>query len=235
MTIKTLIHKISNRWKKLRLQPIRVFCFHHVCENFDESSMHSGDWVNIEAFQQMVEDIRENDAEFISLSEAYRHICSDWIRRKKYAVVTFDDGYESLHEILPWLESKRIPVTLFINGKYLDGVSYREKSSERYLTKEDVFSMKSPLLEIAHHGWEHVDMSVMSESQFVDSIDMNEAVLQKHPRFVPFLAFTYGKCSEMNLKVLKQKNIIPVLTNGGKNYNDNQFIDREIKYVPGKW
>ena len=39
---------------KLRLQPIRVYCFHHVSERFDGSTMYRIDWMNIDAFKQAI-------------------------------------------------------------------------------------------------------------------------------------------------------------------------------------
>ena len=119
---------------KLRLQPIRVFCLHHVCAKFDVESMNACDWMEIEEFKQHVAALQKNGVKFISLKDAYHHICEDKVRCKKYAVLTFDDGYASLKEILPWLEKQMIPATLFINGKYLDGKSYRKNPKERYLT-----------------------------------------------------------------------------------------------------
>ena len=45
MTLHTILHKLQNRWKKLRLQPIRVFCLHQVSDEFDPSQMWECDWV----------------------------------------------------------------------------------------------------------------------------------------------------------------------------------------------
>ncbi len=41
--------------------------------------------------------MQKGGVEFISLTEAYEHICNDNIRCKRYAVLTFDDGYTSLY------------------------------------------------------------------------------------------------------------------------------------------
>ena len=108
---------------KMRLQPIQVYCKHHVCAAFDAESMIACDRMNIAEFKAKIQAMRKEGVEFISLKDAYRHICKDRVRCKKYAVLTFDDGYASLKEILPWLEEQKIPATLFINGKYLDGKS----------------------------------------------------------------------------------------------------------------
>ena len=133
--------KIRRKLKKLFLQPIRVFCLHHVCEIYDSESMYPCDWMELVKFKQKINALRVQGCHFISLKEAYTHLKNDLFRKKKYVVLTFDDGYKSLTEILPWLEEQNIPVTLFINGKYLDGKSYHDVEKESYLTYNELFSL----------------------------------------------------------------------------------------------
>ncbi len=172
--------------------------------------------------------MQEGGVEFISLTEVYKHICNDWFRYKKYSVLTFDDGYATLKELLPWLEEQRIPATLFINGKYLDGKSYRKNPKEQYLTKEEIFALTSPLIEIGSHGWEHTDASKISTEEFIQSIAQNVELLQTHPHFIPFHAYTWGRHNGMTDIILQSKNIIPVYMDGMKNYNNQHIIHREL-------
>lgn len=219
-----LLHKIT----KLRLQPIHVFCMHHVSNAFDAESMNKGDWMQIDDFKRKVLTLRENGAEFISLTEAYNKITNDKWRNNKYAVLTFDDGYASLKEILPWLDEQHIPATLFINGKYQDGKSYRKNPNEKYLTREELFALTSPLIEIGSHGWEHTDASKMSVNEFKLSIEQNIELLHAHPCYIPFHAYTWGKHNGMTDIILQSKNIIPVYMDGMKNYNNQHIIHREL-------
>ena len=55
---------------KLRLQPIRVYCMHHVCAKFDGESMNKGDWMQIDEFKSRVLAMKQCGVEFISLAEA---------------------------------------------------------------------------------------------------------------------------------------------------------------------
>ena len=112
------LQKLQRKWMKLRLQPIRVFCLHHACEQFDAEAMYPCDWMALDELKQKIIALRNQGYQFISLTKAYHHLKKDYFRRKKYAVLTFDDGYKSLKEVLPWLEEQKIPATLFINGKY---------------------------------------------------------------------------------------------------------------------
>ena len=56
---------------KLRLQPIRVFCLHHVSEQFDAESMSACDWMQIDEFKRLILSMQHDGITFISLSEAY--------------------------------------------------------------------------------------------------------------------------------------------------------------------
>lgn len=213
---------------KMRLQPIRVYCMHHVCAEFDAESMVACDWIDIEDFKAKVQTIRRSGVEFISLTEAYRHICKDWVRCKKYVVLTFDDGYASLKEILSWLEEQKIPCTLFITGKYLDGKSYRHNPKEKYLTRDELRALTSPLIEIGHHGWEHNRVPDMTNEEFTESVARNVNLLQEHLNYVPFWAYTYGEHTEASDVYLRVQSIVPVYIDGVKNYNDHDVIHREL-------
>lgn len=220
--------KIQCKLIKFRLRPIRIFCLHHLCKQFDAESMYLCDWMALEDFKQKIKELRNQGYQFISLTEAYNHLKNDLFRRKKYAVLTFDDGYKSLLEVLPWLEEQNISATLFINGKYLDGKSYRETPREQYLTYDELFALISPLIEIGHHGWEHKSVDKMSEAELIESMQKNIEILSSHPRYIPFWAYTYGKHSNENDMIITQNNLVPVLVAGNKNYQWMGYIDREL-------
>lgn len=228
MSISELIKKIRRKWMKLRLQPIRVFCLHHVCEHFDADAMYACDWMALDEFKLKINALRNKGYQFISLTDAYEHLQKDWFRRKKYAVLTFDDGYKSLNEVLPWLEEEQIPSTLFINGKYLDGKSYRETPKEQYLTHDELFALTSLLIEIGHHGWEHKSVEEMPEAELIDSMQKNIEILSAHPRYIPLWAYTYGIHNQSSDVTLSNNGMNLVLVNGGKNYKWIGAIDREL-------
>lgn len=228
MIMSELINKLCSKWMKVRLQPIRVFCLHHVCEQFDAESMYPCDWMALSEFKRKINTLRRKGYQFISLIEAYNYLKKDYFRRKKYAVLTFDDGYKSLLEVLPWLEKQNIPATLFINGKYLDGISYRETPKEKYLTYGELFALNGPLIEIANHGWEHTDATKMIEEELRDSLQRNIEILSSHPRYISLWAYTYGIHNKESDAIIVQNELIPILVAGNKNYKWKGSIDREL-------
>lgn len=221
--------KINRKLKKLRLQPIHVFLFHQTSEQFDESTMKPGDWTDIAVFKQNIIKLKEKYS-FISLAEAYAKIKKDRIRVGKYAVLTSDDGWNSLREILPWLAEMNVPVTLFINPGYMDGGHFREKDSEKYLTSEDITSMYeiSPSISLGSHGWFHKRSTDFTIPEFRTDVERSLSVLQRIKGFVPFWAYTYGAFDECTNGVLKDCGLIPVLIDGGVNFDDTNCIHREL-------
>jgi peptidoglycan/xylan/chitin deacetylase (PgdA/CDA1 family) len=205
-----------------------------VCEHFDADAMHACDWMPLDEFKRKINALQDQGYEFISLTEAYEHLQTDYIRLKKYAVLTFDDGYKSLKEILPWLEEQQIPCALFINGKYLDGKSYRETPEEQYLNYDELFTLTSPLIEIGHHGWEHTAATEMTEEELLDSLQKNIEILSAHPRYIPFWAYTYGKYTDQTNFLLRNNKLILVKVSGGQNFHLQEAVDRESVFMDKK-
>lgn len=226
-----IIAYIKRKWLHLRLRPIRVFCLHHVCEHFDAESMHEGDWMALDEFKQKVLAMQQSGVQFISLSDAHRIISNQQsaisIRFQRYAVLTFDDGYASLKEVLPWLKEQNIPVTLFVNPDYAAGKAYRESLKEQYLTPEELAELD---VEIGMHGLQHLDVTKMNEDEFCEFVEQSyhQSSILNPQSFIPFWAYTWGRHNAMTDKVLKEKGIIPVYIDGVKNYNDASCIHREL-------
>lgn len=237
------IRKTRNKWLHLRLQPIRVFCFHQVSDSFNPFTTWKCDWTQTNLFKSNILKLKEQYA-FISLPEAQDKLIHDKIRLHKYAVLTADDGYRSLLNILPWLEENQIPITLFINTKYLDKVSWSSINEEQarrtkpdvdmekevcpdlFLSKKELFSLKSPLVSLGLHGHEHLDATKQSEEEFRKNVERCRELLSTHPRYVPFFAYTWGRHNSLTDEVLREMDLVPVLANGMKNYDGTRSISR---------
>lgn len=228
ISYKKISQAVSRRIKKMLLTPIEVFVFHAVTDDFDETLNMRVDWTSTEEFKSRILDY-QRQYKFISLSEAYAKINNDKFRRDRYAVLTCDDGFESVLGILPFLEECKIPVTLFVNPKYFDGVSSRDDYAEcpRYISRDDLFAISSEYVTIGLHGYEHNDATELSEAEFCSAVDKCIDELSGHPRYIPFFAYTWGNYTEQTQNVLKQKHIVPVLTDGNANYRYNNGIGRK--------
>lgn len=223
------VQKVKRLAVRARIQPIRVFCFHQVSDEFEPNTMKECDWIQTELFKRAVLSLK-NDTRFISLQEAYFHVINDKIRVKQFAVLTADDGWASLLNILPWLSEESIPLTLFLNPGYFDGNHFREKETERYLLDCDIIRISESYSNVFFgvHGWSHIDVSKQSEVEFRKNVEQSVDALRDYKTFVPFFAYPWGKRSRMNDRLLKEYNLVPVLMDGMMNYNDSSAIHREL-------
>ena len=223
-----IFQKLHRYWIRLRLKSISGCAFHQVSDVFEPETMWECDWTQTDVFKKKILDLREKYT-FVSLPEAYNHIANDKIRLKKYAVLTADDGWASLKNIIPWLAEQGIPVTLFLNPAYSDGKHFRERETERYLTEQDFeqFAKTYTNISFGMHGWDHTDVSKQNEGDFRNNIEQSVRLLNRYENFVPFFAYPWGIHITMNDRVLKEFVLVPVLMDGMKNYNDSTFIHRE--------
>ncbi len=227
--IEDIITKLKRRWIKLRLQPISVFVFHQVSDTFDKTIMWDCDWNGIDSFKKRILKLKK-EYSFISLQDAHRHISEDYIRTKKYAVLTADDGFLSIKNILPWLAEQQIPVTLFLNPGYLTGDERPGKGVDSILSKKEIEAILEqckPYITIASHGWTHKFCTEMSNEEFVLGVNKSDAYFQNVQEYIPFYAYPCGRHKEFQDRYLLEHNIVPVYCDGGINYNDGKRIHRE--------
>lgn len=243
MKSKSLYQKLHHYWIRLRLKPVSVFLFHHVSEVRNPLISATCDWTQIEQFKKNI-CLLKKEYDFISLEEAWWRLNHDRFRFRKFAVLTADDGYRSLLDILPWLEQQGVPITIFVNTKYLDKKSWGEVNEEvareykpnvdmmlevcpdLFLSKDELFAIDSPLVSVGMHGHEHLDATKQSDKEFCEHLETSKRILSTHERFVPFYAYAWGRHNAVTDKTVREKNLVPVLVNGMKNDNNTDYIDR---------
>lgn len=229
-----VLNTIQRKWMHLRLRPIEVFCFHKVSDTYQPEYGGIGDWTQTEQFKRNIMALRKKYT-FISLEEAYRHLQHDTFRFRNYAVLTSDDGYQCLLDILPWLEEQHIPITLFISTKYLDGKSYDPWFDAHWVdvsAEQKAEYVKNMYIQQSHlqlpellsenvslglHGYGHDLVSRMSQDEFISYVDQSIKPLMNHPRYKPFYAYTWGQNSGVADSVLEEHAIVPVYCDKMKN------------------
>lgn len=216
-------------WKKILLRPIRIFCFHQTSETFDASTMYQGDWTQIDQFKRNIVQLKKQYT-FIPLTEAHDKLMHDSIRCKKYAVLTADDGWVSLKNILPWLAEQQIPITLFVNPAYLKGDEVRENGMNGLLSAEDLVALllSFPNITIASHGWNHRLATEVETKDFLDATIKSMDYLRQFMNHIPFYAYPCGRHTKETEAILGKAGIVPVYIDGNKNYRYDGGIHREL-------
>lgn len=227
--MKDFISKIKRMWVRLRLQPIRVFCFHQVSEVFDPESMWECDWISKDDFKTRMNELQK-EYTFISLLEAYDKLKHDAIRCKKFAVLTADDGYESVQNIVPWLFEQKIPLTLFISPALMNGMRKMNKEMN-FLSQDEIFSLQMQfhgMITLGNHGNKHLDCLTVPFEDFVADVRESKDIIQSYPDNIPFFAYPYGHHTEHSDLLLYEMGLMPVYCDGKMNYNNPSVIHREI-------
>jgi len=225
-----ILKRIQRKFMHLRLQPIRVFCFHQVSESFDASTMWECDWMPVARFKNKIEELIENGYTFISLPEAQMHLREDAFRNKKYAVLTMDDAGNCIMDLMPWLAEHNIPITLFLPYSFISGENVNHKCgiSLTEIQLNDLLQRYPELVTIANHGFYHNNVAEVSVGEIISDIEKDEAALINYVSKIPFYAYPGGYHTPMTDTLIPKMGLTPVYCDGKKNYNDSSVIHREL-------
>ena len=113
-----ILKKVVHRLKCEFFKPLKVFFFHQVSSHFVDGKDKEFIFTSFEDFKSNILYLRQR-YQFISLPEAYGLYQHKRLRGKRYAAITFDDGYANTLEALDYLRQLNIPATIFVNSKYV--------------------------------------------------------------------------------------------------------------------
>lgn len=223
--VMTHIKKIIKRIQRIWYKPIPIFVFHQVQEQHTFGP--KTDWTSVELFKENILHLKRK-YEFISLQQATKELSSRHFRIKHYAVLTCDDAYVNILGIIPFLTEHGIPLTIFINGKYLDEKSARTGfTSSNYISKRDLIDITNNfLVAIASHGYEHNDVTQITQNEFQDAVILNNNILSEFPNSIPYYAYTWGRHNEECDGCLEQLGMNILLCDGGVNYGGERAFSR---------
>lgn len=120
-------------WKLYIKKPIIILVWHQVSEEFKEGFHNKLDWTSLNDLEKSIRYLQRKKFNFISLKQAYDILYKSKKRKHRYVVITFDDGYSTIKDIIPLLEKYCIPATFFINTAYLDGRSVKWPDIENFI------------------------------------------------------------------------------------------------------
>lgn len=226
------VKKILKRVQRVFLTPIEIFVFHKVSDLYNSDYGCVEDWTQTDIFKQNILQLQKK-YNFISLDSALNHLKNDVFRYKNYAVLTCDDGYRMILDILPWLKQNNIPTTIFISTQYLDGISHdpwfdalwKSKSESEikqlrermYIRYEDIPVLEVNNISVGLHGYGHDLVTTMSNQDFLQYIDKARIAISNKITLKPYYAYTWGKHSQITDMALREKGITPVYCDGLNN------------------
>lgn len=202
--------------------------FHVVSDEYEPKNYFACDWTQTDIFKKKVLELKK-DFNFISLEEAEKKLSRDVLRIKKYAVLTSDDGYRQVLDVIPFLEKEKIPLTMFVCPGFGTGAVRKDKLEQNpkiYFSPQELFNLKSNLVSIGLHGWEHDDATTLALDMFLENTKQCLDTLADHPRFVNYYAYPWGRHSVSTDACLSKLGLIPVLCDGCLNYKAKGSISR---------
>ena len=129
---------------------------YHSIANDDESGVHPYYRISTSpgAFSEQMSFLSRNDYHVADLKDLNRLLNEGW-QNKKYAVLTFDDGYDDFHTMaFPILEEHRFPATVFLPTAFI-GSSNERFPGKKHLNWEQVVELSNKGISFGSHTVTH--------------------------------------------------------------------------------
>jgi peptidoglycan/xylan/chitin deacetylase (PgdA/CDA1 family) len=171
-----------------RLYSVPVLLYH----NIDGRGVYSLDYDTIKSHFSL---LKENGIRVIRLSEFIERLERPWKFADKSLVITFDDGYMSMHtKLMPLAKEFAYPVTLFV---YTDNVFSR---SSRNMTWEHLRELELNGIEIESHSMSHRDLvkiasknTPASRRELFEEIYLSKRILELYlKKKIRYFSLPYG-------------------------------------------
>ncbi len=185
----TMVWLHKDRETRSRLLAIPILLYH----NIDGKGPFS---IDADVLRQHFQLIRERGIRVIPLRELVGRLEHPAPYRDRVIVITFDDGYGSMHsKLLPLVREFGYPVTLFV---YADVISTR---SSKNLTWDRARAMDRMGIDIQAHSISHADLAELSRQNDPESRKrlFEELYLARRlmelrmNKKIDFYAFPYGR------------------------------------------
>jgi peptidoglycan/xylan/chitin deacetylase (PgdA/CDA1 family) len=118
---------------------------------------------------------------------------SDFTNEKPGILITFDDGYKAILKTIYDLIENKIPVVLFICPKFI------KLNSNDYLNLTDIRDLlKSNLVEIGSHSYNHVPLTLCSQNELLNELDNSKKWLEDNLSIeIKSISYPFGKVNDL--------------------------------------
>lgn len=99
-----------------------IINFHQISEHFNPQFHFEGTWTSINEFEKLIIKLKKK-FKIIPLSEGINIVKNNKLN-DRFLSITFDDGDQSIKNVIPILKKYDIPATFFINTAYLSNKEY---------------------------------------------------------------------------------------------------------------
>jgi peptidoglycan/xylan/chitin deacetylase (PgdA/CDA1 family) len=158
---------------------------------------------------------------------------------KRYAAVTFDDGFENFTDVaLPELKSRRIPSTIFVIVDALSKAFGPVGRSERVMSVDQLSSLPRDLVTIGSHTLGHPFLPSLSQQEARHEITQSRTALEtllKRP--IRLFSFPFGGFNKQLIDLCKESGYqrvfttLPLPAPSGS----EEFVTGRVRVDPTDW
>lgn len=177
---------------------------------YHEIGTPSGPWkelyVEPETFAKQLDWLKDNGYATVGLSDVYNHWYHEKPLPEKPIVLTFDDGYRSMYEIvMPLLLAREMQATFFL---------YPSKfNTPTGLTPEMVQELSDNGMEIGSHTLTHNDLTKISETELTKELADSKRYLEEITKTpIDFLCYPAGQFNKQVIEESKKAGYLGAVT-----------------------
>ncbi len=217
---------------------IPILMYHRLVKNEDAKGIHTI-YFDVDEFEKHLIYIKEKGFETITFDDLNK-ITLEKRLKKKYIILTFDDGYKDNYELLfPLLKKYNMKAVIYMVSHLNYNKWDVDKDGEKrfdLMTKDEILEMdRSGLVEFGGHTMHHVNLPTLDYKTQKEEILGNKIWLEKllEKRLVSF-AYPFGYFNEDSKKIVEELEFdYGVATDSGPfNLSEDLFEIRRIGIFP---
>lgn len=243
--IQKIVERIESIYQSLFVNhfqyEIPILMYHRIVTHPQEAGKH-GIYVTQKQFEQHMKYLKEKGFETITFKEISKVNRLD--RKKKYVILTFDDGYEDNYTLLfPILRKYNFKAVIFLVSSLDYNAWDSDKSSEPKLSllkTEQILEMQEYGIEFGSHTKTHPSLPDISLEEAKSEIFESKSLLEKKlGKSVISFAYPYGNLNSNIKQLVKEAGYqYGVATDSGPLvFNEDLYQIRRIAVFPNtdKW
>lgn len=197
----------------LALSPLYRYRFHQRGRVFALHSMRPRlldfSAISVETVRQLVSCIRANGLQIASLSEATGN--------DGKVAITFDDGYDDIFELLPYLRDEKIPITVFVPTAFIgrgnSWDSFLVSGKRRHLNEAQIVDLAKSGVQLGSHTHNHVDLTLLSDQEIERELKVSKGILQSLTgQPINEIAYPFGNWNDRVIDIAKKTGYLHGLT-----------------------
>lgn len=172
-----------------------ALCYHKITPRF----CLEGTWMTPRRFVDQIDFLRDRGYRFLSEDEFYAALSIPSRDHAREILLTFDDGYEEIHDVyLEHLVPRKVPVLVFLVADYAGKTNDWDLSLGRHpfrhLTWEQVSRMAREGASFGSHGGRHLDLTrVTAAVREREIAGSRRSIAARTGRAVRSFSYPYGR------------------------------------------